>query len=66
MHLILFVCTVPVFYNILVNCVDLACQQKVPLSSLLSHLDSDHETEDFVREIPEDIFIVNRILAVAL
>ena len=66
--MILFVCTVPVpvFYNILVNCVDLACQQKVPLSSLLSHLDSDHETEDFVREIPEDIFIVNRILAVAL
>jgi len=33
----------------LVNCVDLACQQKVSLANLLTHLDSDHETEDFVR-----------------
>jgi len=33
----------------LVNCVDLACQQRISLSNLLTHLDSDHETEDFVR-----------------
>lgn len=33
----------------LVNCVDLACQQRVSVSKLLSHLDTDHETEDFVR-----------------
>lgn len=45
-----------------VNCVDLACQQKVPLSGLLSHLDSDHETEDFVRVeggVYSSHFIVN-------
>merc|ERR1712107_391831 len=33
----------------LVNCVDLACQQRIPVSRLLAHLDNDHETEDFVR-----------------
>jgi len=33
----------------IVNCVDLACQQRVSLVNLLNHLDSDHETEDFVR-----------------
>ena len=33
----------------LVNCVDLACQQRVSVSRLLTHLDNDHETEDFVR-----------------
>jgi len=32
-----------------VNCVDLACRQSVSLANLLNHLDSDHETEDFVR-----------------
>jgi hypothetical protein len=35
--------------NRIVNCVALACQQKVPLSSLLSHLDSDHQTGDLSR-----------------
>jgi hypothetical protein len=35
--------------NRLVNCVSLVCQQKVPLSSLLSHFDSYHGTGDFVR-----------------
>jgi hypothetical protein len=35
--------------NRLVNCVDLECQQKVPLSSLLSHLGTDHVNGDFVR-----------------
>jgi hypothetical protein len=34
--------------NRTVNCVGLACQQKVPLSSLLSHLGTDHVTGDFV------------------
>jgi len=33
----------------LVNCVDLACQQRISVSKLLAHLDTDHETEDFVR-----------------
>ncbi|XP_023340463.1 E3 ubiquitin-protein ligase DIS1 isoform X2 [Eurytemora carolleeae] len=33
----------------IVSCVDLACQQRVSLSCMLNHLDSDHETEDFVR-----------------
>lgn len=33
----------------LVNCVDLACQQRISVSKLLAHLDNDHETEDFVR-----------------
>lgn len=33
----------------LINCVDLACQQRVAVSKLLAHLDTDHETEDFVR-----------------
>jgi len=33
----------------LVNCVDLACQQRVSVSRLLTHLENDHETEDFVR-----------------
>eukprot|EP00088_Acartia_fossae_P053400 TRINITY_DN6079_c0_g1_i1.p1 TRINITY_DN6079_c0_g1~~TRINITY_DN6079_c0_g1_i1.p1 ORF type:complete len:377 (+),score=71.29 TRINITY_DN6079_c0_g1_i1:227-1357(+) len=33
----------------LVNCVDLACQQPVSLANLLNHIDSHHETEDFVR-----------------
>lgn len=33
----------------LINCVDLACQQRIAVSKLLAHLDSDHETEDFVR-----------------
>jgi len=33
----------------LVNCVDLACQQRISVSKLLTHLDTDHETEDFVR-----------------
>jgi len=33
----------------LVNCVDLACQQRVSVCGLLSHLEKDHETEDFVR-----------------
>lgn len=33
----------------LVNCVDLACQQRVSVSKLLTHLENDHETEDFVR-----------------
>jgi len=45
-----------------VNCVDLACQQKVAMSKLLTHLENDHETEDFVRvEGPEyrSHFIVN-------
>ena len=31
------------------NCVDLACQQRVSVSRLLTHLENDHETEDFVR-----------------
>jgi hypothetical protein len=35
--------------NRIVNCVALACQQKVPLSSLLSHLDSDHVKVVFIR-----------------
>ena len=30
---------------ILVNCVDLACQQPVSLVNLLNHIDNDHETE---------------------
>ena len=33
----------------LVNCVDLACQQRISVSKLLTHLENDHETEDFVR-----------------
>jgi len=33
----------------LINCVDLACQQRIAVSKLLAHLDTDHETEDFVR-----------------
>jgi len=33
----------------LVNCVDLACQQRISVSKLLNHLENDHETEDFVR-----------------
>lgn len=45
-----------------INCVDLACQQKIAMSKLLTHLENDHETEDFVRvEGPEyrSHFIVN-------
>jgi len=45
-----------------VNCVDLACQQKVAMSRLLTHLENDHETEDFVRvegDTYRSHFIVN-------
>jgi len=46
----------------LVNCVDLACQQRISVSKLLAHLDNDHETEDFVRVeggVYSSHFIVN-------
>jgi len=33
----------------LINCVDLACQQRIAVTKLLAHLENDHETEDFVR-----------------
>ena len=35
--------------NRIVNCVQLSCQQKVPLSSLLNHIGTNHRTGDFVR-----------------
>jgi len=46
----------------LVNCVDLACQQRISVSKLLQHLEKDHETEDFVRVesgVYSSHFIVN-------
>jgi hypothetical protein len=48
--------------NRIVNCVALPCHRKVPLSSLLSHLGTDHVTGDFFRvEGGEDncSFLVN-------